>query len=87
MVCRNWPLLSALFSPSLALMDEGYDKVRDVIGDERVSGLSEKDIKDTLWYHYFDAEETIQWALGSSHSHLRHVSIKASSRTGKTSHC
>ncbi|KAG6866503.1 hypothetical protein C0991_003047 [Blastosporella zonata] len=41
----------------------GLEEVRDVLGDERVSGLSDQDIKDTLWEFFFDLEKTIEWAV------------------------
>ncbi|KAG6831884.1 hypothetical protein H0H92_007001 [Tricholoma furcatifolium] len=41
----------------------GLEEVRNVLGDESVSGLSDKDLKDALWEFFFDQEQTIQWAL------------------------
>ncbi|GLB33494.1 putative elongation factor Tu C-terminal domain [Lyophyllum shimeji] len=41
----------------------GLEQVRQVLGDEDVTGLSDKDIKDALWEYFFDEEKTIQWAL------------------------
>lgn len=31
------------------------------------SGLSDKDIKDALWYYYFDEEKTISYLLDQQH--------------------
>ncbi|KAG6897212.1 hypothetical protein C0992_003410 [Termitomyces sp. T32_za158] len=41
----------------------GLEEVRRVIGDEYVSGLSDNELKDTLWEYFFDTEKTIHWAL------------------------
>ncbi|KAG6919272.1 hypothetical protein DXG01_007404 [Tephrocybe rancida] len=41
----------------------GLEQVRQVLGDENVSGLSDKDIRDTLWEFFFDVGKTIEWAV------------------------
>ncbi|KAG6903305.1 hypothetical protein C0995_013058 [Termitomyces sp. Mi166 len=41
----------------------GLEEVRQVIGDEYVSGFSDNELKDVLWECFFDIEKTIQWAL------------------------
>ncbi|KAG6833838.1 hypothetical protein H0H87_011772 [Tephrocybe sp. NHM501043] len=41
----------------------GLEEVREVLGDNNISGLSDQDIKDALWEFFFDAEKTIQWAI------------------------
>ncbi|KAJ7162535.1 hypothetical protein C8R43DRAFT_880262 [Mycena crocata] len=46
-----------------ALLNDGLDQVRNVIGGADESGLSDADIKDVLWDCHFDIEETVQWAL------------------------
>ncbi|KAJ7507449.1 hypothetical protein B0H11DRAFT_123883 [Mycena galericulata] len=46
-----------------ARLNDGLDRVREVIGGADHSGLSDADIKDVLWDCHFDIEETIQWAL------------------------
>ncbi|KAF9468904.1 hypothetical protein BDZ94DRAFT_551175 [Collybia nuda] len=45
-------------------MQDGLEQVRGVLGEEGVSGLSDKAIKDALWEFFFDTEKTIEWALG-----------------------
>ncbi|KAG5653090.1 hypothetical protein H0H81_002389 [Sphagnurus paluster] len=45
----------------------GLEQIRQVLGDESVSGLSDKDIKDALWEFFFDEEKAIQWALEEQH--------------------
>ncbi|KAJ7774209.1 hypothetical protein DFH07DRAFT_912701 [Mycena maculata] len=46
-----------------ARLNDGLDRVREVIGGPDHSGLSDTDIKDVLWDYHFDIEETIQWAF------------------------
>ncbi|KAJ7179425.1 hypothetical protein C8R46DRAFT_1211987 [Mycena filopes] len=46
-----------------ALLNDGLDQVREVIGGADNSGLSDTAIKDVLWDCHFDIEETLQWAL------------------------
>ncbi|KAJ6627522.1 hypothetical protein B0H10DRAFT_1779679, partial [Mycena sp. CBHHK59/15] len=46
-----------------AHLNDGLDRVRDVIGGEDQCGLSDALIKDVLWDVHFDIEETIQWAI------------------------
>ncbi|KAJ7499230.1 hypothetical protein FB451DRAFT_1384948 [Mycena latifolia] len=46
-----------------ALLNDGLDRIRDIIGGPDVSGLSDDQIKDVLWDCHFDIEETTQWAL------------------------
>ncbi|KAF7355041.1 HBS1-like protein [Mycena sanguinolenta] len=46
-----------------ALLNDGLDQVREVIGGADHSGLSDAAIKDVLWECDFDIEETIQWAI------------------------
>ncbi|KAF8631149.1 hypothetical protein AX15_002495 [Amanita polypyramis BW_CC] len=44
-------------------MEAGLEEVRNVIGDDQVSGLSDATLKDALWEYYFDVSRTIQWAI------------------------
>ncbi|KAG5716065.1 HBS1-like protein [Termitomyces sp. T112] len=39
------------------------EEVRQVIGDEYVSGFPDNELKDVLWEYFFDTEKTIHWAL------------------------
>lgn len=43
-------------------LDEGLVFICSVIGEDTV--LSAKEIKEALWYYYFDREQTLEWALG-----------------------
>lgn len=44
-------------------LDEGLAYVYSVIGEDTI--LSAAEIKEALWYYYFDREETIEWVLGT----------------------
>ncbi|KAJ7228960.1 hypothetical protein GGX14DRAFT_346787 [Mycena pura] len=46
-----------------ALLNDGLDRVRETIGDEDNTGLSDTAIKGFLWNCYFDIEKTVQWAI------------------------
>ncbi|KAJ7688427.1 P-loop containing nucleoside triphosphate hydrolase protein [Mycena rosella] len=46
-----------------ALLNDGLDRIRELIGSADVSGLSDDQISDVLWNCHFDIEETTQWAL------------------------
>lgn len=39
-------------------------EVRQVLGD--TPGIKDAEIKETLWYYYFDVEQTISWLLSNS---------------------
>jgi hypothetical protein len=45
-------------------MISGLEQVRAIIGEEDVSGLSDRTLKDSLWDCYFDVQKTVQWAVG-----------------------
>ena len=51
-------------------MVNGLGSVRAVLGSEAGGGLSDKDIKDSLWYYYFDVEKTVEYLLGASCGHI-----------------
>jgi elongation factor 1 alpha-like protein len=38
--------------------------VREILGDENVSGISDDAIRDALWNLYFDVEQTVHWLIG-----------------------
>lgn len=46
-------------------MDEGLDRIREVIGNEETSGIPDSQIRDGLWNSYFSVEETLQWIFGT----------------------
>lgn len=45
-------------------LDEGLAYIYTVIGEDTV--LTGKEIKEALWYYFFDQEETLEWALGKA---------------------
>lgn len=47
-------------------LEDGLAYVYSVIGDDTI--LTAAEIKEALWYYYFDREETINWALGKIRS-------------------
>ena len=38
-------------------------QVRQILGD--TPGINDSEIKETLWYYYFDVEQTISWLLST----------------------
>ncbi|ORX51594.1 hypothetical protein DM01DRAFT_1270681, partial [Hesseltinella vesiculosa] len=53
---------SQLSNEDLEQLDEGLQYVYSVLGDD--VPLTDVEIKEALWYYYFDKEETVDWALG-----------------------
>ena len=45
-------------------METKVAKVLQLLGDNQ--GIKESEIRETLWYYYFDVEQTVSWLLGSS---------------------
>ena len=45
-------------------MEAKATEVLQLLGDNH--GIQESEIRDTLWYYYFDVEQTVSWLLGSS---------------------
>ena len=43
---------------------DGLAHVLSVIGNEDIP-VSDMEIKEALWYYYFDREETVQWVIGN----------------------
>lgn len=44
-------------------MDSGLDHVRSLLGSAESSGITDKQVKDSLWYYYFDGEKAVGWLL------------------------
>ncbi|KAJ7781567.1 hypothetical protein B0H16DRAFT_1819135 [Mycena metata] len=63
-----------------ALLNDGLDQVREVIGDVDVSDDA---IKDVLWDCHFDIEETVQWALEEQEKNRLAHERKAQSHSTK----
>ncbi|KAI9015319.1 hypothetical protein CLU79DRAFT_348208 [Phycomyces nitens] len=47
----------------LEALDDGLSYVYSVVGDN--CPLTDVEIKEALWYYYFDKKETINWALNT----------------------
>ncbi|KAI8334735.1 hypothetical protein BC941DRAFT_472662 [Chlamydoabsidia padenii] len=52
---------SQLSNEDLDALEEGLDYVYGVIGQD--VPLTDVEIKEALWYYYFDKDETVNWAL------------------------
>lgn len=50
----------------LAQFEDAVDRVRGVIGDEKVSGIPNNYVNDIVWNNYFDVDRSIEDLLGSS---------------------
>ena len=42
----------------------GLEHLRDMLGDEKHSLISDADIKETLYHYYFDIEKSTAYLLG-----------------------
>lgn len=51
------------------------EQVRNVIGEEEISGLSDRAIKDALWDSYYDVDKTVGWAMGKYEPTLHRVPL------------
>jgi hypothetical protein len=45
-------------------MEARLFEVRDLLGDQ--SKIENDEIRETLWYYYFDVPKTVSWLLGKS---------------------
>lgn len=43
-------------------LENGLSHVRNIVGED--IGISDTEIKEALWYYYFDREETVNWVFG-----------------------
>ncbi|KAL0580789.1 hypothetical protein V5O48_001254 [Marasmius crinis-equi] len=44
-------------------MNDALEKVREVIGEEEISGLPDSEVKDTIWHYHFNVQDSIDWCL------------------------
>ena len=49
-----------------ARLDDTVERVRDVIGTESASGISDAFLKDVAWNNYFDVGRSIEEVMGES---------------------
>ncbi|TFL05524.1 hypothetical protein BDV98DRAFT_223531 [Pterulicium gracile] len=71
-----------LTSEEQVQMDEGLDRIREVIGNEETSGIPDSQIRDGLWNSYFSVEETLQWIFAEQQKKAAAMERKASSGDG-----
>jgi hypothetical protein len=45
------------------MLEERLIEVRQLLGDQH--NIPDKEIRETLWYYYFDLEKTVAWLLGN----------------------
>ena len=45
-----------------AILETRLNEVRQLLGDHH--SIPDKEIRETLWYYYFDLEKSVQWLLG-----------------------
>ena len=55
-------LLTAITERMMA----GLEHIRNMIGDEDSSKISDADITDALYHYFFDVEQATAWLLGAS---------------------
>jgi len=61
-------------------MASGLQHVRGLLGSAADSGISDKEVKDSLWYYFFDAEQTVEWLLAE-----RDKNVKKGKKQGQSS--
>jgi hypothetical protein len=44
------------------MMELKVVETRQLLGDEHE--IKDAEIRDTLWYYYFDVQQTVSWLLG-----------------------
>ena len=47
----------------------GLEQVRDTVGDEKQSMITDADIKDALYNYFFDVEQSVAYLLGEYRPH------------------
>ena len=47
----------------------GLEQVRDTVGDEKQSMITDADIKDALYHYFFDVEQSVAYLLGEYRPH------------------
>ncbi|KAG9302906.1 hypothetical protein G9A89_022322 [Geosiphon pyriformis] len=63
-----------------AQMEVGLREVKAIIGDN--TGITDKEIEDSLWYYYFDSQKTINWLLDQSYKNqLKEIKTSSVKKT------
>jgi elongation factor 1 alpha-like protein len=47
-------------------MEDGLEKIREILGTEEQTGLSDQTINQTLWDAWFDVDKALGWLLRTS---------------------
>ena len=47
-------------------LNNGWEQIRAMMGDEEQSGITDSEIKDTLYHYYFDVQQSLNWLYGKS---------------------
>ncbi|KAF8211450.1 hypothetical protein K438DRAFT_1958558 [Mycena galopus ATCC 62051] len=66
-----------------ALLNDGLERIREIVGGPESSGLSDATIKDIIWECEFDFEETLQWVLEEQEKNRQAQERKAQSHVMK----
>lgn len=64
-MCLSFAPIHHIHPPYTVQLIDALEQVRRVIGDEEDCGISDREIKDTAWYYFFDTEKTVHWCLGA----------------------
>jgi len=46
------------------MLETRLSEVRELLGEQH--NIPDQEIRETLWYYYFDLEKTVAWLLGST---------------------
>jgi HBS1 N-terminus len=67
------------------MLETRLNEVRRLLGDHH--DIPDKEIRETLWYYYFDLEKSVEWLLGIlvSQSHVK--SVREIYRFGEAQPC
>lgn len=57
---------------TLALLDDAVVQLRELIGPESSSGISDSFLKDASWNNYFDIGRSMEEIMGALHISLHH---------------
>jgi hypothetical protein len=64
-----WPTRALVIDRDPVQMNQAFEEVRGVIGDEAIDVIGERPIREALWEFYFNAAQTVEWAMGKLFSH------------------
>lgn len=64
MASTSFALFLVIFDVILEKLNAGWEQIRAMVGDEAQSGISDLDIKETLYHYYFDVQASLNWLYG-----------------------